>query len=71
MNEQLTTLRLLLEGAIALYQDDAMPLFKLGLTHKAHKAAIAFDDIGGALYALRNQIISMQLSEYDADDPTV
>ena len=70
MNEQLTTLRLLLEGAIALYQDDAMPLFKLGLTHNAHKAAIAFDDIGGALYALRSRIISMQLSEYDADDPT-
>ena len=76
MNEQIKTLntyfwnvgndiadiRLLAEGALALFEGDAEPLHLLGLKHNAETAASAFDTIGTALYGLCEKIAGMQQS---------
>ena len=74
MNEQIKTLntyfwnvgndiadiRLLAEGALALYEGDASPLHPLGMRNNEEIAASAFDTIGTALYDLRKRISEMQ-----------
>ena len=76
MNDQLKTLntyfwnvgndiadiRLLAEGALALFEGDAEPLHLLGLKHNAETAASAFDTISTALYGLCEKIAVMQQS---------
>ena len=76
MNDQLNTLntyfwnvgndianiRLLAEGALALYEGDAEPLHRLGMKNNEEVAASAFDTIGTALYDLREKIAEMQKS---------
>lgn len=52
--------RLLVEGAITLYEDEASPLFRLGLLHDQAVAATAFEVIGTALYELRTQAMALQ-----------
>ena len=54
-------MRLLVEGAITLYEDDAEPICSLTLDRKDKHVAIAFDTIGTALYDLREKIRNMQL----------
>lgn len=54
------TVRLLVEGAITLYEDEASPLFRLGLSHDQPVAATAFEVIGTALYELRTQVMALQ-----------
>ena len=54
-------MRLLVEGAITLYEDDAESICSLTLDQKDKHAAIAFDTIGTALYDLREKIRNMQL----------
>ena len=56
----LSELRLLIEGAIVLYEDEALPLIRLANKHGENTAACAFDTIGAALYELRNIICTMQ-----------
>ena len=53
-------MRLLVEGAVTLYDDEASPLFRLGQHHSQQKAASAFSIIGTALYELRMHIINLQ-----------
>lgn len=52
--------RLLAEGTVALYENDASPLRNLGMSHNEEEAASAFDTIGTALYDLRKRIADMQ-----------
>ena len=59
-NETLATMRLLIEGAIALYEDDASPLLALAKNHDLYSSARAHDAIGYALYDLRMHIRSLQ-----------
>ena len=59
-NEALATMRLLIEGAIALYEDDASPLFSLAKSHHLYKSVRAQDAIGFALYDLRMHICNLQ-----------
>lgn len=56
----LSELRLIVEGAIVLYEDDALPLIRLANKHGENTAACAFDTIGAALYELRKIICAMQ-----------
>ena len=47
-------MRLMVEGAIVLYEGDAVPLF--GLAKDDREAQAAFNTIGKALYLLREQV---------------
>ena len=53
-------MRLLVEGAVTLYDDEASPLFRLGRQHGEQKAALAFEAIGTALFELRMHIMNLQ-----------
>ena len=53
-------MRLLIEGAVVLFEEDALPLTKLAHTNGEHQAAVAFDTIGAALYNLRKYICELQ-----------
>lgn len=63
---QLITIRLLIEGAAILFEDDAQPLAKLAMNSKELKAAAAFDSIGTALADLREAIRAMQETHMQA-----
>ena len=56
----LSNIRLLVEGAVALYENDASGLCQLALSQQDQAAAIAFNTIGTALYDLRQNITNMQ-----------
>ena len=51
-------MRLIVEGAIVLYEGDAVPLFNLAKDHK--EAQIAFSTIGRALYDLRQYVLDLE-----------
>ncbi len=52
-------MRLLVEGAITLYEDDAGSICRLTQGQEDKHVAIAFDTIGTALYDLREKIRDM------------
>ena len=62
VGNDIADIRLLAEGALALYEGDAEPLHRLGMKKNAEAAASAFDTIGTALYDLREKIAAMQQS---------
>jgi len=49
-------IRLRIEGAVALYETDALCLKRLAVDNDKPDAACAFDTIGSALYDLRQDI---------------
>ena len=51
-------MRLIVEGAIVLYEGDAVPLFNLASEHQ--EAQTAFSTIGKALYDLRQSVIDLE-----------
>ena len=53
-------MRLMTEGAISIYEDDAQPLCRLARDADDNIALSALDDIGAALYALRANIRQLQ-----------
>ena len=53
-------IRLLVEGAIALYEGDAMGLQSMAHKNQQPEAATAFDTIGTALYDLREKARLLQ-----------
>ena len=58
-NDVLCEMRLVVEGAIVLYEGDAAPLYNMALKAEMNEAAAAFDIIGRALFSLRQNIITM------------
>ena len=62
VGNDIADIRLLAEGAVALFENEAVPLRQLGMTHNKEEAASAFDTIGTALYELRKRIADMQQS---------
>ena len=56
----ISSMRLIVEGAITLYDDEASPLHKIALTQGLPEAASAFEIIGTALFELRSHIIQLQ-----------
>ena len=59
-------MRLLVEGAITLFEDDAGCLCRLARDAGAHEANRALNDIGTALYAFRTHIKSLQEAHHKA-----
>ena len=57
-------MRLIAEGAIVLYEQDAMPLYQQATADREAKAA--FNDIGKALYLLRDRVHALETA-YDAE----
>ena len=53
-------MRLIVEGAIALYEDEAVPLLGLAIKNEKYEAADAFDALGTALYSMRQHISDLQ-----------
>ncbi len=49
-------IRLRIEGAVVIYETDALPLRRLGLENERPISAGAYDTIGSALYDLRQDI---------------
>ena len=62
VGNDIADIRLLAEGALALYEGDAEPLHRLGMKNNEEVAASAFDTSGTALYDLREKIAEMQKS---------
>ncbi len=60
VGNDIADIRLLAEGALALFEGDAEPLHRLGMKNNEEVAASAFDTIGTALYDLRERIAEMQ-----------
>ena len=61
-----SAMRLLVEGAITLIEDDAGCLCRLARDAGAHEANRALNDIGTALYAFRTHIKSLQKAHHKA-----
>ena len=55
-------MRLLLEGAIVLYEGDASPLCRLAQKAEVPEAQTAFNTIGKALYDLQQYVIELEAS---------
>lgn len=56
----LADMRVLIEGAVTLYEDDALPLNRLALKNDMLNAASAFDAIGVALYSICQHVRTFQ-----------
>lgn len=56
----LSNLRLYVEGAIVLFEGDALPLTRLANKHQELTAADAMDTIGEALYRMQEHIRYLQ-----------
>lgn len=59
-------MRLMVEGAITLFEDDAGLLCQLARDAQNSEAQLAFNDIGTALYAFRNHIRTLQAAHHKA-----
>ena len=53
-------MRLLLEGALALYEDEASTLLRLAIKNERYEAADALDAIGSALNLLKDHVCDLQ-----------
>ena len=59
-------MRLMAEGAIALYENQATVLCRMTLDANNHEAQLAFNDIGAALYAFRSHMEELQEALHQA-----
>ena len=53
-------MHVIIEGAIAIFENDTGPLIRLSTQSNELEARTALSDIGGALYTLRRQIQKLQ-----------
>ena len=60
IGDSLSAMRLIVEGAVSLFENDAMPLTKLAHENQERMAAEALDTIGEGLYSLRDIIRQLQ-----------
>lgn len=58
--EVLANMRLLIEGAVDLFENDAQPLARLAIDNNENEASVALDTIGTALTDLRTHIRTLQ-----------
>ena len=56
----LAQMRLLIEGTIVLFENEASTLLHLAAKHKEYSASGAFDTIGTAIYDMREHIVDLQ-----------
>ena len=57
-------IRLIVEGAIVLYEGDALPLDTLAKEANLSEARAAFNTLGKALYDLRQHIKELEAASY-------
>ncbi len=58
--EILADMRLLIEGAMEVFNSEAQPLSRLALDNNENEASVALDTIGTALTDLRTHIRTLQ-----------
>lgn len=56
----LANMRLLIEGAVEIFNNDAQPLARLAIDNNENEASVALDTIGTALTDLRTHIRTLQ-----------
>ena len=66
-SDAFSQMRLLAEGAIALFEDEADILSRLARDAGKVEAMTAFNDIGTALYAFRSYIKKLQAAQHRAE----
>ena len=64
----ISELHVLIEGAIAIFENDTGPLNRLATQHKEYEARMALNDIGCALYTFRRQIQKLQTAVRDESE---
>lgn len=64
-SDGLNEMRLLIEGAISLYEDETTCLMLVARENAEIEAALALDAIGTALYAVKQKIYHMQRELYE------
>ena len=62
----LPKIQLVVEGAIALFEDDVSTLCRLAREAQKNEAQLALNDIGTALYSFRNHIRTLQAAHHKA-----
>ena len=62
--DRLSEMRLLVEGAITLFEDEASILCRMAADAGKDDARSAFNDIGSALYCMRHHIVHLQDAHY-------
>ncbi len=62
--DRLSEMRLLVEGAITLFEDEASVLCRLARDAGEDDAGSAFNDIGSALYCMRRRVIHLQAAHH-------
>ena len=60
VGDHFSEMRLLVEGAIKLFEDELCPIYKLMREAAEPSALLAFDDIGTALYVLKQHVCQLQ-----------
>ena len=60
----LSKMRLVLEGAVTLLEDEVCPVYKQIRKSRETAALLAFDDIGTALYELRQYVRQLQAAHH-------
>ena len=60
-------MRILVEGALVLFENDAAPLTRLCIEANENAARSALNDIGGALYDLRRLVKRLQEAHWKED----
>lgn len=68
--DALSDMHVLIEGAIIIFENDTTPIIRLCTQHQEYEARTAFNDIGGALYNLRDHIRHLQDALRKALDQT-
>lgn len=56
----LSEMRLIVEGAVTVYEEHGSPLASMAKKNEQYEAAAALEALGTALYALRNHICTLQ-----------
>ena len=59
-SDVLSKMRLVMEGAVTLFEDEVCPVYNQIRESREAAALLAFDDIGTALYELRQYVRQLQ-----------
>ena len=58
--QTLEHMRLLIEGAVVLYENDVMPLYSMAMEQERYQEAAGLDTLGAALTPLQSDIRELQ-----------
>ena len=65
-SDLLSEIRLVVEGAVNLFEDELPVLIRMARDNHANEALSALNDIGGALYLMRRHIKRLQAEHHKA-----